>query len=77
MVLLGWLVYLAVHGRAWLLVLYVAAFPFLYAAQPFAWHWQDGRYAIFIAPAVALAVASLVLPGRDVGHPVPATRRRR
>jgi len=58
--LLGWLVYLAVRGRAWLLVLYVAAFPFLYAAQPFSWYWQDGRYAIFLAPAAALTLASLL-----------------
>jgi len=59
-VLVAWLAYLAVHGRAWLLVLYVVSFPFLYAAQPFAWHWEDGRYAIFLAPAAALVVASLV-----------------
>lgn len=63
-VLVGWLVYAAVlgrgaaRGRAWLLLLYVAAFPFLYSAQPFAWYWQDGRYAIFLAPAAALALAS-------------------
>jgi len=58
--LLGWLAYLAVRGRAWLLVLFVAAFPFLYAAQPFSWYWQDGRYGIFLAPAAALLVASFV-----------------
>ena len=46
------------RGRAWLLLLYVAAFPFLYAAQPFSWYWQDGRYAVFLAPAVALTLAS-------------------
>jgi hypothetical protein len=40
--------------------MYVLAFPFLYAAQPFAWFWQDGRYAIFLAPAVALVLVSLV-----------------
>jgi hypothetical protein len=59
-VLVGWLVYLAVRGRAWLLVMFVLAFPFMYAAQPFSWFWHDGRYAIFLAPAVALAVVSLV-----------------
>jgi len=59
-VLLGWLAYLAVRGRAWLLVLFVAAFPFLYAAQPFTWFWRDARYAIFLAPAAALVVASFV-----------------
>jgi 4-amino-4-deoxy-L-arabinose transferase-like glycosyltransferase len=59
-VLVGWLVFSAVRGRGWLLLLYVAAFPFLYAAQPFTWYWQDGRYAVFLAPAVALTLASLV-----------------
>ncbi|MGO9582550.1 MAG: glycosyltransferase family 39 protein [Acidimicrobiales bacterium] len=59
-ILLAWLVYLAARGRAWLLVLYLAAFPFLYAAQPYTWFWQDGRYGIFLAPGVALAVASLL-----------------
>jgi 4-amino-4-deoxy-L-arabinose transferase-like glycosyltransferase len=64
-VLVAWLAYAAVlgwgaaRGRAWLLLLYVAAFPFLYAAQPFSWYWQDGRYAVFLAPAVALTLASL------------------
>jgi len=59
-VLVAWLAFLAVHGRGWLLVLYVAAFPFLYAAQPFSWYWSDGRYAIFLAPVLALVVASLL-----------------
>ncbi len=59
-VLVGWLVFEAAHGRGWLLLLYVAAFPFLYAAQPFSWYWQDGRYAVFLAPAAALALASFV-----------------
>jgi hypothetical protein len=63
-VLVGWLVYLAARGRAWLLVLFVAAFPVLYAAQPFTWYWNDGRYAIFLAPVLALVVVSLVC---DVG----------
>ena len=58
-VLVAWLVYSAVRGRGWLLLAYVVAFPFLYAAQPFSWYWQDGRYAIFLAPAVALVLASL------------------
>ena len=61
---LAWLAYAAVRGRGAADVrgcslLYVAAFPFLYAAQPFSWYWEDGRYAIFLAPAVALMVASL------------------
>ena len=59
-VLVGWLVYLAARGRAWLLVLFVATFPFLYAAQPFTWYWHDGRYAVFLAPVLALVAVSLV-----------------
>ena len=59
-VALVWLAYLAARGRAWVLVAYVAAFPFVYAASPFSWYWQDGRYAVFLAPAAALVVASFV-----------------
>lgn len=59
-VLVGWLLYLAMHGRAWLLLLFVAAFPFLYAAQPFTWYWHDARYAIFLAPLLGLVIVSLV-----------------
>ena len=73
-VLLGWLVYLAVRGRAWLLVLYVAAFPFLYAAQPFSWYWKDGRYAIFLAPAARPRRGLIPVPDRIVGDPVSAVR---
>ena len=62
-VLLAWLVYLAAHGRAWLLVLFIGAFPFLYAAQPFTWYWHDARYAIFLAPLLGLVVVSLVCEG--------------
>ena len=43
-----------------LLVIFVAAFPFLYAAQPFTWYWHDARYAIFLAPLLGLVLVSLV-----------------
>ena len=76
-VLVGWLVFEAAHGRGWLLLLYVAAFPFLYAAQPFSWYWQDGRYAVFLAPAAALALASLVCQVGAWADPVAAVRARR
>jgi hypothetical protein len=59
-VLASWLIYLAARGRAWLLVMYIAGFPFLYAAQPYTWFWQDGRYAVFLAPGLALVAASLL-----------------
>jgi hypothetical protein len=39
-------------------------FAFYWAEQPFTWYWNDGRYAIFLAPALALVVVSLV---REVG----------
>jgi 4-amino-4-deoxy-L-arabinose transferase-like glycosyltransferase len=51
---------LAVANRAWLLVAYAAAFPFIYAQSPFAWYWQDARYGVFAAPALALIFASVV-----------------
>ncbi len=72
LVLAAWLVYLALRRRALLLVAYVAAFPFLYAAQPYTWYWQDGRYALFLAPALALVVASLVC---GVGTALARNRR--
>lgn len=36
------------------LVLFCVVFPFLYAAFPTAWFWNDGRYAIFLTPVLAL-----------------------
>jgi hypothetical protein len=44
-------------GRALAIVVGVAAFPFLYAFQPGTWYWQDGRYAVYLAPLLVLAVA--------------------
>jgi hypothetical protein len=38
------------------LVLAVALLPFLYAAFPTSWFWNDGRYAIAVSPLVALLV---------------------
>ena len=71
-VLMAWLLYLAIRGRAWLLVLFVAGFPFIYSASPFSWYWQDGRYAVFLAPAAALAVASLAV---EIARAIPPVRR--
>ena len=39
-----------------MLVLTLVAFPFLYAAFPTSWFWNDGRYAIGLTPVVALVV---------------------
>jgi hypothetical protein len=49
----------AVRGGRWLaLALSVAAFPFLFAAQPGTWFWADGRYIVFLGPLLALSVVS-------------------
>jgi len=39
------------------LVLTMALFPFLYAAFPTAWFWNDGRYAIGLSPVLSLLIA--------------------
>lgn len=56
-----WLGSLVVRRKALLLVGFVVIFPFVYAASPFAWYWEDGRYGVFLAPMAALAVAALVV----------------
>ena len=49
------LVYLAFkRPEARPLVLFVCLFPFLYAAIPTTWFWNDGRYGIFLTPVLAL-----------------------
>ena len=35
-----------------------ATFPFLYALSPATWYWQDGRYAIYLGPMLAILVVS-------------------
>jgi len=53
---------------AWSLVLLSAVFPFVYAAFPTAWFWNDGRYGIFITPPLALIVvgaAAAIEPRRS------------
>jgi len=46
---------LAVRVRdARVLVGFVLLFPFLYAAFPTSWFWNDGRYGIFLPPMLAL-----------------------
>jgi|GEM_PF-719872 len=41
-----------------LLVLFLLLFPFIYAYSPFTWYWQDGRYAIYLAPFLSLYVVA-------------------
>jgi hypothetical protein len=56
-VVVGAAVVVAVDNRdALVLVLTLVFFPFLYAAFPTSWFWNDGRYAIGLTPVVALVV---------------------
>jgi hypothetical protein len=41
-------------GRGLAVVAGVVTFPFLYAAQPGSWFWNDGRYAVFLVPLLAM-----------------------
>jgi hypothetical protein len=43
---------------AWVLVAMAVVFPFVYAASPATWYWQDGRYAIYLVPTAALFAAA-------------------
>jgi 4-amino-4-deoxy-L-arabinose transferase-like glycosyltransferase len=55
---LVWAVRLALKRRAGLLVVFAALFPFIYAYSPSSWYWQDGRYALYLSPVLALLAAS-------------------
>jgi Dolichyl-phosphate-mannose-protein mannosyltransferase len=49
----------AARGGRWLaLGATVLVFPFLFAAQPGTWFWEDGRYIVFLGPLLALTVAA-------------------
>jgi hypothetical protein len=39
------------------LVLALGLYPFLYAAFPTSWFWNDGRYALALSPVLALVIA--------------------
>ncbi len=59
------LVACVLRRRAVVLVVFAVLGPLIYAYSPFTWYWQDGRYALFLAPPVALiAVAAAVEGGR-------------
>ena len=55
---LFWTVRLAISRRALPLVFFVALFPLAYTYAPYSAFWNDGRYALFLAPVVALLAAS-------------------
>ena len=46
--------------QARFLVVFCATFPFLYALFPSAWFWNDGRYAVFLPPILALALVGAI-----------------
>ncbi len=48
---------LARGGRCAAIALALLAFPFVYAASPATWYWQDGRYVGFLGPLVAMLIA--------------------
>jgi len=45
-------------GRCLALLVALAAFPFLYAYNPGTWFWQDGRYALYLGPLLALLLTT-------------------
>jgi hypothetical protein len=56
--ILAWVTLLALKRRAGLLVLFVVLFPFVYTYAPFSGFWIDGRYAVYLAPVLAMLAAS-------------------
>jgi dolichyl-phosphate-mannose-protein mannosyltransferase len=44
-------------GRALAMVAALVMFPFLAAAQPGTWYWQDGRYLVYFGPLLAIVLA--------------------
>ena len=57
---LTWIAVLCARRRALVLVVFVAFFPFAYTYSTFSWYWSDGRYALYVAPVLALLAASAV-----------------
>ena len=56
--MLAWVALLAFKRRAMPLVVFAVLFPFVYTYAPFSGFWNDGRYAVYLAPVLALLVAS-------------------
>jgi hypothetical protein len=44
-------------GRCIALAVALVVYPFLVALQPGTWYWQDGRYAVYLGPLLALVAA--------------------
>ncbi len=54
----AWFAYLVSRRIALELCAFCVAAPLLYAASPFTWYWQDGRYALWLAPVASLLVVA-------------------
>lgn len=56
-VLVALVLCLARRGRAQVIGAAAVLFPFVYAVNPLAYWWQDGRYSIYLPPLAALVAA--------------------
>jgi len=65
-------------GRALAMAAALVAFPFLAAAQPGTWWWQDGRYLVYLGPllAIVLAIGCDEAAGRWAARRSDRARRR-
>lgn len=54
------------RDRAVAVAVGAVAFPFVYAASPATWFWQDGRYGVYLGPLLALLLAAAI--GRRRAH---------
>jgi 4-amino-4-deoxy-L-arabinose transferase-like glycosyltransferase len=73
--ILAWLVVLCVQRRAPVLVAFLVLFPFAYVYSSYSWYWADGRYGVYLAPVLALFVASALSTlarRRQLAHAAPA-----
>jgi len=50
---------LILRGQAMVLVVMLVFLPLFLAYSPYTWFWQDGRYAMFVGPMLALLIASI------------------
>jgi hypothetical protein len=48
---------IAQRGRVTALVIGVLCFPVVYSENPGTWFWQDGRYAVYLAPLLLMVTA--------------------
>ncbi|MHB8262870.1 MAG: glycosyltransferase family 39 protein [Acidimicrobiales bacterium] len=63
------LVRLARSPAGRLIAFALAAYPFFYAISPYAWYWQDDRYALFLLPFAALTVGAVAQTATGIAKP--------